>query len=289
MQPASTEELMVCRIALEVDDSGVTVLGSFTPLAYASYMLAKLTRAPDAFLIGFNGLDIPAIELNMMSVEAEIYRFAAARWSFLHTTNTVHMGGRGLLECISPAQIDGSGAFNTSVIGDYDHPKVRLPGGAGSPEVIQNYQKVVVYVSRHDRRTLVDHVDFVSGQRIPLPDGQGAKRRSSDGAILLVTPMAVLLKASSDSPFRLESLHEDITVSDVLQNCGFPIEVPSEDIPPTAMPTDTQLTLLRERIDPFGTIRFDFMGATDRAGYVRDIVATEWSRARRALGLPDET
>lgn len=271
------EELMACRIADQVDASGVTVLGSFTPLAYASYMLAKLTTAPDAFVIGFNGLDIPAVELNVSSVEAEIYRHAAGRWSFLQTTNTVHMGGRGLVECISPAQVDGDGAFNVSAIGDYERPKVRLPGGAGAPEVMQHYRKVILYLGSHDRRRLVERVDFRSGQR-----RRRAGARDDEGPIVLVTPLAILVKYNDEAHFRLHSLHPGASSEEVVDNCGFRIEVPTE-LATTTPPNGEELRLLRERIDPFGTIRFDFMPAAERRGYVERIVAAEWKRAREAI------
>lgn len=272
------EELMVCRIASDVDESGVTVLGSFTPLAYASYMLARLTHAPGAWLVGFNAIGMPPVELNLTSVEAAVYRGASAHWTFAQTTQSVHLGKRGLVECVSPAQIDGDGAFNLSVIGDYRHPKVRLPGGAGAPEVVQNYQRIIVYFGRHDKRTLVEKVDFRTGERRPVDDDARAEKGLLCGPIRIVTPLAVMLKDSADRPFRVETLHPGVDVEQVVENTGFALEVPSE-IGTTVVPTAEQVALLRERIDPFGTIRFDFMDAQERKATVRSILEQEWSRA----------
>jgi glutaconate CoA-transferase subunit B len=274
----TVEEMLVCRIAAEVDESGVTVLGSFTPLAYAAYMLAKLTHAPAAWVVGFNAIGILPLTLDLAGVEGAAYRGAVARWSFVQTTMTVHLGRRGLVECVSPAQIDGSGAFNLSVIGDYARPKVRLPGGAGSPEVVQNYARILAYFGRHDKRTLVEKVDFRTGGRAPIRASSRTAQGLLPGPIRIVTPLCVMVKDDEDTPFRLETLTEGVTAQDVVDNTGFAIDVPAE-VGSTPVPTSEELSLLRERIDPYGTIRFDFMDARSRKAYIRDLLADEWSRA----------
>lgn len=283
MSDHRVEELLVCRIAAEVDDSGVTVLGSFTPLAYAAYMLAKLTHARDAYLIGFNAIGMPPVQLNLTGVEAALYKGALARWSFSQSTMTVHLGKRGLVECVSPAQMDGSGAFNLAVIGDYARPKVRMPGGAGSPEVVQHYGRIVAYFGRHDRRTLVEKVDFRTGQRAPLRDEQRRELGLLTGPVRIVTPLCVMVKDDEDRPFRVETLTAGVDVQDVVDNTGFEVEVPAE-IGVTDEPTAEQLALLRDRIDPYGTIRFDFMDANTRKDYLRDLLRSEWDRALAAAG-----
>ena len=279
------EELMVCRIASEVDESGVTVLGSFTPLAYASYMLAKLTHARDAYIIGFNSVGVPAVQLNLTGTEGALYKSSLAHWTFSQNTMTVHLGKRGLVECVSPAQIDGSGAFNLACIGDYRSPKVRLPGGAGSPEVVQHYERIVVYLGKHDARTLVEKVDFRTGQRSPLSDPARAARGLLTGPVRIVTPLAVLVKEVEDRPFRIDTLNPGVDAEEVVQSTGFELEVPT-DIPTTTEPTEEQLVLLRERIDPYGTIRFDFMGARERKERLRELLREEWDRALEASRAP---
>jgi acyl CoA:acetate/3-ketoacid CoA transferase beta subunit len=275
------EELMVCRIASEVDESGVTVLGSFTPLAYAAYMLAKLTHAPEAYVIGFNSVGVPPVQLNLTGTEGALYKGALARWTFGESTMTVHLGNRGLVECVSPAQIDGSGAFNLACIGDYRAPKVRLPGGAGSPEVVQHYERILVYFGKHDTRTLVDKVDFRTGQRSPLDDEAREARGLLTGPVRIVTPLAVMVKESDARPFRIETLTPGVSARAVVENTGFELDVPA-DIPATAEPTADQLAVLRERVDPYGTIRFDFMGAQERKDRLRELLRDEWDRALRS-------
>jgi len=275
------EELIVCRIAADVDESGVTVLGSFTPLAYAAYMLAKLTHAPNAAVVAFNAVGVPPVQLSLTGTEAALYSRAIAHWSFTTNTEVVHLGNRGLVECVSPAQIDGSGAFNLSVIGDYRTPKVRMPGGAGSPEVMQNYERIIVYFGKHDTRTLVDKVFFRTGERKPIADEARAAKGLLRGPIRIVTPLCVMVKDEDDRPFRIETLNPGHTVEEVVENTGFEVEVPA-DIGVTVTPTQEQITLLRERIDPYETMRFDFMGAQERKERLRELLQDEWDRALAA-------
>jgi glutaconate CoA-transferase subunit B len=274
-------ELMVCRIAAEMRDPGehVTVLGSFTPLAYAAYMLAKLTHAPDAWMVGYNAIGMLPVELSFTGAEAAAYRGSLARLSYTANGHLVHLGTHGLLECVSSAQMDGDGAINLSTIGPYDAPKVRLPGGAGAPEVVQNYRRVLAYFSRHDARTLVEKVDFATGRRMPISaDRRAAEGLVTDGPMRILTPLAVLAKDDDARPFAIETLHPGVTAQEVVANTGFALAVP-EDIPTTAVPTAQQLELLRTRIDPFGTVAFDFLTGDARLDYLEGVLAKEWARA----------
>jgi len=275
-------ELMVCRIASEMDESGVTVLGSFTPLAYASYMLAKLTHAPDAYMVGYNAMGMPAVELAFMGAEAAAYRGSTARWGFIDNVNVVHLANRGNVEAVSSAQIDQDASINLSVIGDWNRPKVRLPGGVGAPEVVQNYRTMLAYFGRHDPRILTEKVDFATGGRYPISAEARRARGLQDGPVKIITPIAVLIKTDDGVPFAIESVHGGASVDDVIAATGFELRVP-DDVPATTEPTEEQRRLIRERIDPFGTIRFDFMTGAERAGYLREIIDREWSRAESAL------
>ena len=280
MPDYETHELMICRIASEMTDQDeqITILGSFTPLAYAAYMLGKLTHAPDAWMVGYNSIGMPPVELSFTGTEAAAYKGSYARNSFTPNGHLVHLGTRGLLECVSSAQMDGDGAINLSAIGDYAQPKVRLPGGAGSPEVVQNYRKVVAYFPRHDTRTLVRKVDFATGRRTPVGAAAREARGLLPGPILIVTPLAVLRKDEDDRPFTLESTHPGVGVDEVVENTGFDLDVPAE-VPTTPEPTAEQVTLLRERIDPLGTARFDFLSGAERLDYLEEVLGKEWERA----------
>lgn len=278
MSDYEIHELMVCRVAAEVDSEGVVVMGSFTPLAYAAYMLAKLTHAKDAYLAGFDAVGMAPVQLSFTGAEAAAYKGAACRWGMLTEINSIHLSNHGGVEAVSSAQFDGNGAINLSVIGPFERPKVRLPGGAGAAEVIKMYSKMVAYFGNHNTRTLVDRVGFVTGTRWKI--GSEARRAAhlQPGPIVVVTNLAVLVKDEDDRPFRIESLHPGVASDTVVENTGFELEVP-RDVPTTAEPTADQLRLLREEIDPYGTVKFDFVAGGERLAYLKSILDAEWERA----------
>jgi acyl CoA:acetate/3-ketoacid CoA transferase beta subunit len=282
MTDYEVHELMVCRVAAEVDEDGVTVMGSFTPLAYASYMLAKLTHARDAYLVGFDAVGMQPIQLSFTGAEAAAYKGAACRWGMLTEINSIHLSNHGGVEAVSSAQFDGDGAINLSTIGPFEHPKVRLPGGAGAAEVIKMYRKMIAYFGNHSSRTLVDKVEFVTGTRWKVGDESRRAAGLQPGPIVVVTNLAVLIKEEDDVPFRIESVHRGVDVQTVVDNTGFKLIVP-DHVPTTTEPTDEQLDLLRNRIDPFGTVKFDFLAGKERLPYLKSVLDAEWERASRRL------
>jgi glutaconate CoA-transferase, subunit B len=271
-------ELMVCRVAAEVDDEGVVVMGSFTPLAYAAYMLAKLTHARDAFLAGFDAVGMAPFQLSFTGAEAAAYKGAVCRWGMLTEINSIHLSNHGGVEAVSSAQFDGDGAINLSAIGPFDKPKVRLPGGAGAAEVIKMYRKMVAYFGNHNPRTLVEKVPFVTGTRWKIGKESRKANHLQPGPIVVVTNLATLVRDEDDRPFRIQSLHPGVTADQVVDATGFELAV-ADDIPTTPEPTPEQLRLLREEIDPYGTVKFDFVGGKERLEYLNAILDAEWKRA----------
>lgn len=283
MTDYEVHELMTCRVAAEVDEQGVTVMGSFTPLAYASYMLAKLTHAPKAYLVGFDAVGMQPIQLSFTGAEAAAYKGAVCRWGMLTEVNSIHLANHGGVEAVSSAQFDGDGAINLSAIGPYEQPKVRLPGGAGAAEVIKMYRKMIAYFGNHNSRTLVDKVGFVTGTRWKVGAAAREAAGLQPGPVVVVTNLAVLVKDEDDAPFRLESVHPGVDPQTVVENTGFALEVPT-DVPTTAEPTAEQLELLRTKIDPYGTVKFDFVSGKDRLAYLKSILDAEWDRAAARVG-----
>lgn len=282
MSDYEIHELMTCRVAAEVDEEGVTVMGSFTPLAYASYMLAKVTHAPNAYLVGFDAVGMQPIQLSFTGAEAAAYKGAVCRWGMLTEINGIHLSNHGGVEAVSSAQFDGNGAINLSTIGSFEQPKVRLPGGAGGAEVIKMYRKMIAYFGNHNSRTLVEKVGFVTGTRWKI--GRQAREDAGlqPGPVIVVTNLAVLVKDEDDEPFRVESVHPGVEVETVVENTGFELTV-GTDVPLTAVPTAEQLNLLRTRIDPFGTVKFDFVSGKDRLAYLKDVLDAEWDRAAASI------
>jgi len=270
----SIGELMCVTLAKEIEDGDVVVLGSFTPLAYASYILAKITHAPNITLLAYASVDTRPFQLSFTRAEAAATRGAALMWTMLEDLNSVHLKGRGDVEAISSIQADQYGNINLSVVGEYDKPLLRGPGGAGAPEVIKMHRKMIGYFPSHTTRTFVPKVDVITGTRYVIGAKERVKSGYRPGPIRYITNLAVISKEEKDHPFKIDSLHPGVSVEQVVENTGFDLEVP-KDVPETEKPTTEQVRLLREEVDPYGTIAFDFKPGKERLGYLNEILQKE--------------
>jgi len=270
----SIGELMCVTLAKEIEDGDVVVLGSFTPLAYASYILAKITHAPNITLLAYASVDTRPFQLSFTRAEAAATRGAALMWTMLEDLNSVHLKGRGDVEAISSIQADQYGNINLSAVGEYDKPLLRGPGGAGAPEVIKMHRKMIGYFPSHTTRTFVPKVDVITGTRYVIGAEERVKAGYRPGPIRYITNLAVISKEEKDNPFKIDSLHPGVTVEQVIENTGFELEVP-KDVPETEKPTKEQIRLIREEIDPYGTIAFDFKPGKERLGYLNETLQKE--------------
>ncbi|MEE8374326.1 MAG: CoA-transferase [Dehalococcoidia bacterium] len=273
-QDYSVAELMCVTLAREIEDGDVIVLGSFTPLAYASYILAKITHAPNSTLLAYAAVDFRPFQLSFVRAESSAIRGAALMWTMLEDLNSVHLKGRGDVEAISSIQADQYGNINLSAIGDYEKPKLRGPGGAGAPEVIKMHRKMIGYFPNHSKMTFVPKVDVITGTRYLIGAEERIKAGYRPGPIRYITNLTVISKEEKDRPFKIESLHPGVTADNVVDNTGFELEIP-KDIPETEKPTAKQVRLLREEVDPYGTMAFDFKPGKERLGYLNEILQKE--------------
>ena len=155
---------------------------------------------------------------------------------------------RGLIDVgfLGAAQIDRFGNINTTVIGDYAAPKVRLPGSGGACEIAINAGKVFV-IARQSRRSFVDRIDFRTSP------GRSADRTGWLGAgpTVVVTDLGVYRFADATGEMELTSLHPDVGIDDVRDATGWELRV-SGDLEVTAPPSAEELRLIREDLDPDG-------------------------------------
>jgi glutaconate CoA-transferase, subunit B len=144
---------------------------------------------------------------------------------------------------LGAAQIDRFGNINTTVIGpDYQHPKVRLPGAGGAPEIAASCRQVIVIV-RQSRRTFVERVDFVTS--FGYGSGAGDRERlglTGRGPALVITDLGVLEPDARTRELTLTSLHPDVTVEQAREATGWELAVAAEvatTTPPTALELET--------------------------------------------------
>jgi glutaconate CoA-transferase subunit B len=146
------------------------------------------------------------------------------------------------------AQIDRFGNLNTTAIGDYAQPKVRLPGSGGACEIAINAKKIFIIMPQ-SKRSFVDTVDFVTSPG--HLGGARPKEWQGQGPAVVVTGLGVY-GFDAGGEMTLESLHPGVTLEQVRDNTGWDLKVPAE-IRATAAPTDQELRLIREELDPEGT------------------------------------
>jgi len=147
---------------------------------------------------------------------------------------------------LGASQIDRYGNINTTVIGEYDHPKVRLPGSGGACEIAINAKKVFVIMPQ-SKRSFVERVDFttspghLAGKR-PVGWGQGPA--------VMVTNIGVYRFEDRGEMF-LASLHPGVSLQDARDNTAWELRV-AKDLEETPPPTEEELRLVREELDPEG-------------------------------------
>ena len=163
---------------------------------------------------------------------------------------------RGLVEValLGGAQIDRFGNLNTTVIGDYKKPKIRLPGSGGACEIAINAQRTFM-IMRLKRRAFVHKLDFLtspghltggdSRARLGLPGG---------GPELVITDKAILNFDSPQREMQLSELYPGVTVKDVQAEVGWELRL-AATIGETAAPTVEELHLIRDEVDPQGMYR----------------------------------
>jgi glutaconate CoA-transferase subunit B len=154
---------------------------------------------------------------------------------------------------LGAAQIDRFGNINTTVIGPYDNPKVRLPGSGGACEIAINAREVFV-IMRQSARSFVERIDFRTSPGNLGGEGAEATRRRQGwlgrGPTVVVTDLGVY-RFDTDGQMRLELLHPGATLEQVRASIGWEVRV-AEGVTATPSPTGEELRLLREELDPEG-------------------------------------
>src|SRR5689334_21301366 len=244
--------------------------GEMTSYTPAEMMIVAAARALAGVRTVFVGVGLPNIACNLarhtvalgleLIYEAGVYGARPSRLPLSigdptlvsGATSVVSMADlfglylqRGLVETalLGGAQVDRFGNLNTTVIGDYATPKVRLPGSGGACEIAINAQRLL-YIMRLKRRAFVERLDFVTS---PGHLGGGDARRSlgvpGAGPQLVITDMALFDFANPEREMQLATLHPGVTLDDVRAEVGWPLRV-AATIGSTPAPTAEELHMI---------------------------------------------
>ncbi len=251
MRAHSSTMVMACAVARLLEDGKSVFVGTGLPIIAA--MLAQRTHAPNLLIIFEAGGIGPRIPVLPISVGDSRTFYQAAGASTMHDVMSQSQAGYLDFGILGAAQIDRYGNVNTTVIGDYNTPDVRLPGSGGANDVGSSTHRTII-IMRQDRRKFVDKVDFVTTPGYLT--GPGARERAGlpagSGPYRVVTPLGIYGFDESTKLLELISLHPGITLEAVQENSSFAIPIyPGLSTSPP--PSLDEQRILRE-VDPEGLI-----------------------------------
>jgi hypothetical protein len=264
----AVDELMCVCISRQVIDGEPLAQGLATPLVAAGYLLAWHTHAPGSYFASAIGQSLcrEGAPLGLAQAEALWLDRALIHYGFVQAAVDLLPNVRPK-EFFRPGQVDRFGNFNNIAIGrDYRHPRLRLPGTGGIPDVTPVLTEIHLYVPRHSRVTFVERVDFLSGL------GHHPARRRGAGARYLVSDLGQFDFAQGE--MRLTHVHPGVTVERVQAKTGFPLVI-SAELAETRPPSAEELRLLREVIDPLGIRKLEFLTGPGRRRELERILKQE--------------
>ena len=245
------DELMIVTLARQFDNSTRAFNGAVSLLPVRAYLLARQTHAPELVWAASSiAIDADPHEVGESTLSDSIWEGAVMLSNSPFDFWAYAQGRRYNTFAFRGAQIDRFGNVNNTVIGAYDNPKVRLPGGGGMADLGCMVPNIYLWSTNHDPRIFVEKLDFRSG----IGWGDGGRHREElglpGGPRLCVTNLCVMDFHPQSKAMRLKSLHPGITVDMVQEATGFEVLLPENEVPITDSPAADELRLLRRASGP---------------------------------------
>jgi glutaconate CoA-transferase, subunit B len=237
-------EMMTIAAARALVNEDVCFVGIGMPSAAAN--LARLTHAPGITLIYESGTIATRPDVLPLSIgDGELCETALTTVSVPEMFRYWLQGGRITVGFLGGAQIDRFANLNTTVVGPYDKPKVRLPGGGGAPEIAISCGEIFIIMNQ-SKRSFVEKLDFVTS----LGHGDGGNRRQrlgvkTKGPTKLVTDLAVFEPDPETKEMTVISIHHGVTRQQIQDNTGWPVRF-ADEVDETRAPSAHDLEVLRE-------------------------------------------
>jgi glutaconate CoA-transferase subunit B len=240
----TADEMMTVVAARLLQPGQVCFVGIGTPSAAAN--LARLTHAPDIVLIYESGTIGVAPDVLPLSIgDGELAETATALVPLPEVFAYWLQAGRVDIGFLGAAQIDRFGNLNTTVVGDYDSPKTRLPGAGGAPEIARHAKQTFV-VLKQTPRSFVAELDFVTTPGFLSGHGERARRGlEGAGPQVVVTDLGLLRPDSQTQELTLVALYPGVDAAQACLATGWPLAV-ADEVQTLAPPTEAELRVLRE-------------------------------------------
>ena len=246
-------EMMIVAAARELAGQRVCFVGVGLPNIAVN--LARLTVAPELELVYESGaFGAKPARLPLSIGDPTIVTGATAAVSMFELFSFYLQGGLVDVGFLGAAQIDRFGNINSTVIGDYEHPRTRLPGSGGACEIAINARQVFV-IMRQSKRSFVERIDFrTSPGNLGGAEAAARTRREEgwlgSGPSVVVTDLGIY-HFDESGEMRLDSIHPGASLDQVRDTIGWQPKV-ADPLPTTPAPTAEELRLIREELDPDG-------------------------------------
>jgi glutaconate CoA-transferase, subunit B len=241
---ATSGEVQTVVAARRLEHTQSVFIGVGRPSTAA--LLARMVHNPQLVLVYESGtIGAKPFHIPLSIGDGELAETADAVVSVPEMFNYWIGPGRVEVAFLGAAQVDRFGNLNSTVIGDYEHPRTRLPGAGGAPEIAACCREVVV-IAPHTARTFVDHLDFRT--TVGYGDDPDDRRRlgfPGRGPTAVVTDLGVLEPDAETRELGLTQIHPGVEVDQVREATGWALHV-ADDLKRTPPPTDEELSALRE-------------------------------------------
>jgi glutaconate CoA-transferase subunit B len=240
----SSDEMMTVAAARMLRNGAVCFVGIGLPSTAAN--LARLTHAPDAVLV---------YESGPIGAKPSVLPLSIGDGDLAETADTVVstpeifrywlQGGRIDVGFLGAAQLDKFANINTTVVGSYDKPKVRLPGAGGAPEISSSAKEVLIVV-KQTKRTFVEKLDFVTSVGF-LTGGDTREKAglSGNGPAAVITDLCILRPDPVSRELKVTSIHHGVTRDTIVANTGWTVGF-ADSFEKTPTPTQPELDTLRD-------------------------------------------
>ena len=243
-ETATSGEVQTVVAARRLEHARSVFIGVGRPSTAA--LLARMVHNPCLVLVYESGtIGAKPFHIPLSIGDGELAETADAVVSVPEMFNYWIGPGRVQVAFLGAAQVDRFGNLNSTVIGDYEHPRTRLPGAGGAPEIAACCQEVVV-IAPHSARTFVDRLDFRT--TVGYGDGPGDRRRlgfRGRGPTAVVTDLGVMEPDADRCELTLTQIHPGVELDQVREATGWDLRV-ADDLRHTPSPTDEELAALRE-------------------------------------------
>jgi glutaconate CoA-transferase subunit A len=266
----------------EIRNGDIAIQGLTTPMAIISYYLAKATHAPQVTIMQLAGNILTIAKtppkISLLFNEFEAMRRAVHIGTQTEVYEVIFKRFESIVEFFRPAQIDMFGNTNNSLI-ESEISKLRLPGGFGIPDVATLYPRVIYYCPRHEKRVFVENVDHIGG--LGLETSLESHNRRN---IRIISEFGVFEIDHESRRMKLTDIHPGIEMETIKENTSFEILTP-EKTQQTLPPTELELKLIREKIDPLNIRRLEYLSGKIREDALLNILNKELDLSKHSINF----